>query len=99
MTADQIKALAAILREDARWVGKQYSSHIEDRIENAADALEALSLENQRLRVDAERYRMIRNRSDYWRQHGRQAVMLGMFEEFLDAVIDAARSQSEEGKQ
>ena len=39
---------------------------------------------------DAERYRMIRNQSDYWREHGRQNVIIGMFEEDLDAAIDAA---------
>ena len=43
MTADEIKALAGILHEDARWVGKQYSSPIGDRIEKAVDALEFLS--------------------------------------------------------
>jgi signal transduction histidine kinase len=43
MTTDEIKALAGILREDARWVGKQYSSPIGDRIEKSADALEFLS--------------------------------------------------------
>jgi len=43
VTADEIKALAGILHEDARWVGKQYSSPIGDRIEKAVDALEFLS--------------------------------------------------------
>ena len=92
MTADDIKALVERLHAAAPLAANR---HI---LTEAAEALETLTLENQRLRVDAERYRMIRNRSDYWRRQRRSAVMLGMFEEFLDAVIDAARAQIDKEK-
>jgi len=45
---------------------------------------------------DAERYRMIRNRSEYWSRWGRQSVTLGNWEEDLDAAIDAAIAASAE---
>ena len=52
MTADEIKALVGILREDAYRVMQNFNSRIGDRIENAIDALESLTLENQRLRLE-----------------------------------------------
>jgi hypothetical protein len=110
MTADQIKALVAILREDARCVDKHFNSRIGDRIENAADALEALTLENQRLRVDAERYRYLEGFVFADRRRRGPAYfglplprpvsdpMQGSVAEHFGAAIDAARSQSEEKK-
>lgn len=54
MSADEIKALVGRLREDAHWIWQNLNSRIGDRIEKAAAVLESLTLENQRLRVDAE---------------------------------------------
>lgn len=48
MTADDIKALVELLRKDAGFDGQKLL---------AADALEILTLENQRLRVDAQNWR------------------------------------------
>ena len=48
MTADEIKALVEQLREYAGFDGQKLL---------AADALEILTLENQRLRVDAQNWR------------------------------------------
>jgi hypothetical protein len=67
----------------------------------AIDALESLSLENQRLRVDAERYRWLRDEAN------RSYVEFGVYggaaisapsADHLDEEVDAARSQSDKEK-
>jgi hypothetical protein len=91
MTADEIKTLIKRMRDT--------QSDCADSL-NAASALESLSLESQRLRVDAERYRHLRE------CNGGSLIIVhitGMGDDDqtvltegdADAAIDAARSQSE----
>ncbi|SIO58288.1 hypothetical protein [Paraburkholderia phenazinium] len=66
MTADDIKALVERLHAAAPLAA---NGHV---LTEAADALETLTLENQRLRVDAERYRWLRdwNKTSGWSEAG-----------------------------
>jgi hypothetical protein len=98
VTADQIKALIKRIRDT--------QSDCADSL-NAASVLESLSLENQRLRVDAERLDFVEQKRCTW-YPGRASMGYGVlcFDHALKRpevtgktyreAIDAARSQSEE---
>jgi hypothetical protein len=97
-----------VFRERANAFAKNAStsSPIGDRIETASGLLETLSLENQRLRVDAERYRWLRDLSEpgicaFYLSVGKAFDGVKFKRETVDEAIDAQilASRNAEGPQ
>jgi hypothetical protein len=107
LSADEIKALVERLRNRAAKQDKEGDMHsmrkAADTLETFTQDIEALTLENQRLRVDAERYRWLRNEAN--KEPAAAPFVFfcdpnlplrwvdAIYGEQLDADIDAARAQ------
>lgn len=98
MTADDIKALVERLRGIAEYKASLFANRYQKQAQGpeieAADALETLSLENLRLRVDAERYRWLRDLSEpgicaFYLSVGKAFEGVKFKRETVDEAIDA----------